>query len=171
MRFLQRRGRRSAVRAERIPPDEDDADWDADAGHAGAAGHAGSAGDGDGLARGGYLFVGEPDATGLRLAEPVRSTRQTDVRVTGPAAREVDLRPGQYYLIGGPGQSSCEVVLVETREPGLPAGPRRVRRSRFGTVVSTHPAGAEVTPVTAERVEDWSRWTPDEGCGGFGSCG
>lgn len=36
------------------------------------------------------------------------------------------LQAGQFYLIGGPGQESCEVVRVEAE--AVPGQPRRIRR-------------------------------------------
>jgi hypothetical protein len=63
------------------------------------------------------------------------------------------LVPGQYYLIGGPGQPSCEVVQVDVNGPA-PGQPYRILRARLRTVGNVHPAGTSVTAVTARFVED-----------------
>ena len=67
------------------------------------------------------------------------------------------LEAGQFYLIGSPGQESCEVVRVEGEV--VPGQPRRIRRHLFRTIGHrSHPAGTWVRRVTVERVFDWDRW-------------
>ena len=64
---------------------------------------------------------------------------------------------GQFYLIGGPGEESCEVVRVEAEV--VPGQPRRIRRHLFRTFGPvSHPAGTRVRRVTVERVFDWAQW-------------
>jgi hypothetical protein len=67
------------------------------------------------------------------------------------------LQAGQFYLIGNPGQQSCEVVRVEGEV--VPGQLRRIRRHLFRTIGPvSHPAGTWVRRVTVERVFDWARW-------------
>lgn len=101
--------------------------------------------DDDEAARGGYLISGDPDAPPMRLTEPIIAMREDHFSVSVPPHL---LSPGQYYLIGGPGQPSCEVVQVDVSgpAPGQPGQPRRILRAMLRTVGSVHPAG---TPVTA----------------------
>jgi len=67
------------------------------------------------------------------------------------------LQAGQFYLIGGPGQESCEVVRVEAE--AVPGQPRRIRRHLFRTLGPvSHPAGTWMRQVSVERVLDWARW-------------
>jgi hypothetical protein len=69
------------------------------------------------------------------------------------------LQAGGFYLIGGPGQQSCEVVRVEAEM--VPGQPRRIRRHLFRTFGPvSHPAGTWVRRVTVERVFDWPGGRP-----------
>jgi hypothetical protein len=104
-------------------------------------------------ARGGYRISAEPGAPAMTLTEPIESMRADEFSVS-VSPRE--LLPGRNYLLGGPGEPTCEVVEVAADEP-LPSGARRIRRARFRTIANVHPAGTLVTPVTAEYVEDWSQ--------------
>ncbi|MFJ3335331.1 hypothetical protein [Streptomyces sp. NPDC086766] len=115
--------------------------------------------DDDGSARGGYLISVVPGALTTTLAERIGSMRADSLSV---AVSHRELLPGGNYLLGGPGEPTCEVVQIAEGEPMPPGGPLRVRRGRFRTIASTHPAGTPVTPVTAEYVEDWARWVPGD---------
>ena len=67
------------------------------------------------------------------------------------------LQAGQFYLIGSPGQQSCEAVRVEGKV--VPGQLWRIRRHLFRTIGPvSHPAGTWVRRVTVERVFDWARW-------------
>src|ERR1700756_1908698 len=67
------------------------------------------------------------------------------------------LQAGQFYLIGGPGEESCEVVRVEAEL--VPGQPRRIRRHLFRTFGPvSHSAGPWVRRVTVERVFYWAQW-------------
>ncbi|TJZ99791.1 hypothetical protein [Actinacidiphila oryziradicis] len=137
MRFLKRPNR-PAKRIGYAPVDDDEDD--------------------DESARGGYLISAEPGAPMMTLTEPIGSMRSKNFSVS-VAAQE--LLPGRNYLLGGPGEPTCEVVQVEGGEP-LPGEPRRIRRARFRTIASAHPAGTLVTPVTAKHIEDWSQEMPED---------
>jgi hypothetical protein len=134
MKFLKRHNRR-AQHNDYVPVDDDDEDDDE-------------------FARGGYVISIEPQAPTMTLVEPIRTMRSEEFPVSVPAQ---ELKPGVNYLLGGPGEPTCEVVQVAAGEPS-PGRRRRIRRGRFRTVASAHPAGTLVTPVTAERIEDWSQW-------------
>jgi hypothetical protein len=134
MKFLKRHNRR-AQHNDYVPVDDDDEDDDE-------------------FARGGYVISIEPQAPTMTLVEPIRTMRSEEFPVSVPAQ---ELKPGVNYLLGGPGEPTCEVVQVAAGEP-LPGRRRRIRRGRFRTVASAHPAGTLVTLVTAERIEDWSQW-------------
>ncbi|WP_127355791.1 hypothetical protein [Actinacidiphila soli] len=114
--------------------------------------------DEDESARGGYLISVELEAPTMTLAEPIRTMRSEEFSVSVPSQ---ELKPGVNYLLGGPREPTCEVVQVVVGEP-LPGEPRHIRRGRFRTIASAHPAGTLVTPVTAERIEDWSQWMPED---------
>jgi hypothetical protein len=107
--------------------------------------------------RGGYLISEDPEAPVMILAAPLpKNDRSGDARHL-PVAEPEMLQTGQFYLIGGPGEQSCEVVRVEG-EAGA-GEPRSIRRHlfrTFGPVI--HPAGTWVRRVTVERVSDWARW-------------
>jgi hypothetical protein len=115
---------------------------------------------GDEAYRGGYLITEEPDSPVMVLTAPLP---KNDREGTGawrhlPVSVPPEmLQAGGFYLIGGPGQQSCEVVRVEA---GLvPGQPRRIRRHLFRTFGPvSHPAGTWVRRVTVERVFDWARW-------------
>jgi hypothetical protein len=67
------------------------------------------------------------------------------------------LQAGQFYLIGSPGEQSCEVIRVEGEASA--GQPRSIRRQLFRTIgPMVHPAGTWVRRVTVERVFDWARW-------------
>ena len=114
----------------------------------------------DETCRGGYLITEVPDCPVMVLTVPLP---KNDRDGTGawrhlPASVPAEmLQAGQFYLIGGPGQESCEVVRVEAE---VVAGqPRIIRRHLFRTLGTvTHPAGTWVRRVTVERVFDWARW-------------
>ncbi|MGW3633099.1 hypothetical protein ACWD7F_23530 [Streptomyces sp. NPDC005122] len=108
-------------------------------------------------ARGGYLIRAEAEAPAMILTEPIRSMRSEEFPVSDPSSQA--LKPGVHCLLGGPGQSTCEVVQVSAAEP------RRIRRGMSGTIASPHPAGTVVTLVTTERIDDWSRWKGEAGAG------
>lgn len=115
--------------------------------------------DEDESASGGYLVNVESGAPRMTLTEPIESMRAETFSVSVSPHL---LPPGRHYLLGGPGELTCEVVqVVETAEP-TSGEPRRIRRGRFRTIASTHPVGTPVTPVTAERIEDWSQWVADD---------
>ncbi|MEU6254713.1 hypothetical protein [Streptomyces sp. NPDC047043] len=128
MRFLKRSTSR-ARHATYIPVDDDEDDEES--------------------ARGGYVIRAEAGAPTMTLTAPIRTVRSEEFSVSAPAQA---LKPGVHCLLGGPGEPTCEVVQVVLGEP------RRIRRGRFGTIASPHPAGTVVTLVTAERIEDWSQW-------------
>jgi hypothetical protein len=109
--------------------------------------------DDDEAARGGYLISGDPDAPPMSLTEPIIAMREDHFSVSVPPHL---LSPGQYFLIGGPGQPSCEVVKVDVSGPA-PGQPRRILRAMLRTVGNVHPAGTPVTAVTARFVEDWAQ--------------
>ena len=137
MRFLKRSSSR-ARDAEYIPVDDDEDDEES--------------------AHGGYLIRVKADAPVLILAEPIRTMRAEELSVSvSPQA----LKPGTYCLLGGPGQSTCEVIQVSVGEP-LPGEPRHIRRGMFRTIASPHPAGTVVTLVPAERIDDWALWSRED---------
>ncbi|MFJ8198889.1 hypothetical protein [Streptomyces sp. NPDC096152] len=138
--MLVRRGLRGRRLDEDVPVGDDDDD-DND----------------DGAARGGYLIGVVPGAPTMTLAERIGSMRAESLSVSVP---HQELLPGGNYLLGGPGEPTCEVVRIAAGEPMPPGEPLRVRRGRFGTIASTHAAGTPVTPVTAEYIEDWAQWIP-----------
>jgi len=98
---------------------------------------------------GGYVFTADPQAPLLTLSQPL-ATRASGFVLSVPSR---ELPAGQCYLLGGPGEPTCEVVQVTSDAPE-PDGSRRVRRAMFDTVVMNHPAGTQVTPVTVGRVAD-----------------
>jgi len=110
--------------------------------------------------RGGYLITEEPDSPVMVLTGPLP---KNDRDGTG-ACRHLPvsvppemLRAGRFYLIGGPGEESCEAVRVEAEI--IPGQPRRIRRHLFRTPGPvSHPAGTWVRRVTVERVFDWAQW-------------
>jgi hypothetical protein len=66
------------------------------------------------------------------------------------------LVPGQYYLIGAPGQSSCEVVQIA--DCGwVPGEPVTIRRGQLKSVGGPQPVGTPVRAVTARFVADWGQ--------------
>ncbi|WP_405736196.1 hypothetical protein OG607_44290 [Streptomyces sp. NBC_01537] len=135
MRFLKRPNRR-AEHVDYVPDDDDEDD--------------------DESACGGYVISIEPQTPTMTLVEPIRTMRSEEFSVSVPSQ---ELEPGVNYLLGGPGEPTCEVVQVAVDEP-LPGQRRLIQRGRFRTVASAHPAGTLVTPVTAERIADWSQWMP-----------
>ena len=96
---------------------------------------------------GGYIFTADPQAPPMTLTAPL-VTRSTTFEVSVPPD---ELPAGQYYLLGGPEEPTCEVVQVEAGE-AEPGRPRRIRRCRFDTIGWNHPAGTLVAPVTVGRV-------------------
>ncbi|MEU1600075.1 hypothetical protein ABZ468_46740 [Streptomyces sp. NPDC005708] len=111
----------------------------------------------DESAGGGYLISAEPGARTMTLTEPIGSKRSESLLVS---VSQQELLPGWNYLLGGPGEPTCEVVQIAEGEL-MPGEPRRIRRGRFRTIASSHPAGTLVTPVTVEYVEDWAQWIPE----------
>jgi hypothetical protein len=106
--------------------------------------------------RGGYLITEDPEAPVMILAVPLpkRVGDSSHLPVSVPPEM---LQAGQFYLIGGPREDSCEVVRVEGE--AVPGQPRRIRRHLFRTIGPvSHPAGTWVRRVTVERVFDWTRW-------------
>jgi hypothetical protein len=89
---------------------------------------------GDETCRGGYLITEVPDSPVMVLTVPLP---KNDRDGTGawrhlPVSIPPEmLQAGQFYLIGGPGQESCEVVRVEAEV--VPGQPRRIRRHLFRT--------------------------------------
>ena len=112
----------------------------------------------DETCRGGYLITEDPQSPVMILTVPLpKNDRAGDCRHLPVSVPPQTLQAGQFYLIGGPGQQSCEVVRVEG-EP-VPGQPRRSRRQLFRTIGPvSHPAGTWVRRVTVERVFDWARW-------------
>lgn len=107
--------------------------------------------------RGGYLITEVPDSPVMVLTVPLPKNRgggdPDHLTVSVPPEM---LRAGQFYLIGGPGEESCEVVRVEAEV--VPGQPRRIRRHLFRTFGPvSHPAGTWVRRVTVERVFDWAQ--------------
>jgi hypothetical protein len=109
----------------------------------------------DESARGGYLFHVAREEPAVALTVSIPAMRSEELPDTVPSR---ELEPGAYYLLGGPGQLTCEVVQVVADEPPATSTSRRVRRGRCRTIPSPHPVGTPVTRVTAEFVEDWRRW-------------
>ncbi|MGW9030878.1 hypothetical protein ACWGQ5_43835 [Streptomyces sp. NPDC055722] len=114
--------------------------------------------DDDESARGGYLISVEPGAPTMTLTERIGSMRSESLLVS---VSHQELLPGGNYLLGGPREPTCEVVQIAEGE-SMPGEPRRIRRGRFRTIASAHLAGTLVTPVTAEYVEDWAQWIPED---------
>jgi hypothetical protein len=108
--------------------------------------------------RGGYLITEEPDSPVMILTVPLPKNDRTEaVRHLPVSVPPEMLQAGQFYLIGGPGEESCEVVRVEAEV--VPGQPRRIRRHLFRTFGPvSHPAGTWVRRVTVERVFDWAQW-------------
>ncbi len=108
--------------------------------------------------RGGYLITEEPDSPVMILTVPLPKNDRTEaVRHLPVSVPPEMLQAGQFYLIGGPGEESCEVVRVETEI--ISGQPRRIRRHLFRTFAPvSHPAGTWVRRVTVERVFDWAQW-------------
>ena len=114
----------------------------------------------DETCRGGYLITEVPDSPVIFLTVPLPKNGRDGTGAWRHLPVSVPpgmLQAGQFYLIGGPGQESCEVVRVEAE---VVAGqPRIIRRHLFRTLGTvTHPAGTRVRRVTVERVFDWARW-------------
>ena len=114
----------------------------------------------DETCRGGYLITEVPDSPVIFLTVPLPKNGRDGTGAWRHLPVSVPpgmLQAGQFYLIGGPGQESCEVVRVEAE---VVAGqPRIIRRHLFRTLGTvTHPAGTWVRRVTVERVFDWARW-------------
>lgn len=108
--------------------------------------------------RGGYLITEDPQAPVMILTVPLpkndRAGNWGHLPVSVPPHT---LQAGEFYLIGGPGQQSCEIVRVEGEV--VPGQLRRIRRHLFRTIGPvSHPAGTWVRRVTVERVFDWARW-------------
>jgi hypothetical protein len=77
--------------------------------------------------RGGYLITEEPDSPVMVLTVPLPNNDGTgDPRHLPVSVPPEMLQAGQFYLIGGPGEESCEVVRVEAEV--VPGQPRRIRR-------------------------------------------
>ena len=114
----------------------------------------------DKTCRGGYLITEEPDCPVMVLTVPLPKNDRDGTGAWQHLPVSVPpemLQAGQFYLIGGPGQESCEVVRVEAEV--VPGQPRIIRRHLFRTLGTvTHPAGTWVRRVTVERVFDWAQW-------------
>jgi hypothetical protein len=110
--------------------------------------------------RGGYLITEVPDSPVMVLTVPLPKNdrdRTGACRRLPVSAPPEMLQAGQFYLIGGPGEESCEVVRVEVEV--VPGQPCRIRRHLFRTLGPvSHPAGTWVRRVTVERVFDWAQW-------------
>jgi hypothetical protein len=110
--------------------------------------------------RGGYLITEEPDSPVMVLTVPLPKNDRDGTgayRHLPVSVPPETLQAGRFYLIGGPGEESCEVVLVEAEI--IPGQPRRIRRHLFRTFGPvSHPAGTWVRRVTVERVFDWAQW-------------
>jgi hypothetical protein len=108
--------------------------------------------------RGGYLITEDPHCPVMVLTAPLPKRARTGASRHLPVSVPPEmLQAGQFYLIGGPGQESCEVVRVEAEV--VPGQPRRIRRHLFRTFSPvSHPAGTWVRQVTVERVFDWAQW-------------
>jgi hypothetical protein len=108
--------------------------------------------------RGGYLITEDPEAPVMILTVPLpKNDRAGDSGHLPVSVPPHTLQAGQFYLIGGPGQQSCEVVRVEGEV--VPGQLRRIRRHLFRTIGPvSHPAGTWVRRVTVERIFDWARW-------------
>jgi hypothetical protein len=108
--------------------------------------------------RGGYLIIEEPDSPVMALTVPLpKNDGSGDSRHLPVSVPSEMLQAGRFYLIGGPGEQSCEVVRVEAEI--IPGQPRRIRRQLFRTFGPvSHPAGTWVRRVTVERVFDWAQW-------------
>ena len=110
--------------------------------------------------RGGYLITEEPDCPVMILTVPLPKNDRDGAGAWRHLPVSVPpemLQAGRFYLIGGPGQESCEVVRVEAE--AVPGQPRRIRRHLFRTIGPvSHPAGTWVRRVTVERVFDWAWW-------------
>ena len=103
-------------------------------------------------ARGGYVISVRPDAVTMHLTEAIPFLRHGHFRVSAPDL----LVPGQYYLIGAPGQASCEVVQI-AGDGWVPGEPVTIRRGQLKTVGGPHPVGTPVRAVTARFVADWAQ--------------
>jgi hypothetical protein len=112
----------------------------------------------DETCRGGYLITEEPDSPVMVLTVPLpKNDLAGDSQHLPVSVPPEMLQAGQFYLIGGPGEESCEVVRVEAEI--VPGQPRRIRRHLFRTLGPVrHPAGTWVRRVTVERVFDWAQW-------------
>ena len=112
----------------------------------------------DETCRGGYMITEDPQAPVMILTMPLpKNDRAGHCRHLPVSVPPQMLQAGQFYLIGGPGQQSCEVVRVEGEV--VPGQLRRIRRHLFRTIGPvSHPAGTWVRRVTVERVFDWARW-------------
>jgi hypothetical protein len=108
--------------------------------------------------RGGYLITEEPDSPVMVLSVPLPKNDRTEaVRPCPYRYRQKCCRLASFYLIGAPGEESCEVVRVEAEV--VPGQPRRIRRHLFRTFGPvSHPAGTWVRRVTVERVFNWAQW-------------
>ena len=97
---------------------------------------------------GGYLVTEEPDCPVMVLTAPLPKNDRDGTRAWRHLPVSVPpemLQAGQFYLIGGPGQESYEVVRVEAEV--VPGQPRIIRRRLFRTLGTvTYPAGTWVRP-------------------------
>ena len=65
---------------------------------------------------GGYLITEDPEAPVMILTVPLpKNDRAGDSRHLPVSVPPQTLQAGQFYLIGSPGQQSCEVVRVRER--------------------------------------------------------
>jgi len=108
--------------------------------------------------RGGYLITEEPESPVMTLTVPLPKNNLTGDAAHLPVSVPPEvLQAGEFYLIGSPGEQSCEVVRVEGE--AVPGELRRIRRHLFRTIGRvSHPDGTWVRRVTVQRVFDWARW-------------
>ena len=83
------------------------------------------------------------------LAEAIRRNHVSRLTITGTGE---PFASGQLLMLGGPGWSTFEIVMVEKAEsePGHTVS-YSVRRGVLRTIGRTHPAGTPVTPTAVEQ--------------------
>src|SRR5215469_6923303 len=112
----------------------------------------------DETSRGGYLITEDPESLVMTLTVPLpKNNLMGDAAHLPVSVPPEVLQAGEFYLIGSPGEQSCEVVRVEGE--AVPGELRRIRRHLFRTIgCVSHPDGTWVRRVTVQRVFDWARW-------------
>jgi hypothetical protein len=117
----------------------------------------------------GYLITMEASPATAALAAPLALFSRV-MLVTASQQPQ----PGQHYLIGFPGEASCEVVEVvageaavqgELAAPGPACAIRRRAARTLEPSSGYHPAGTRLTAVTVEYVADWEQ-VPAHDCPG-----